>query len=103
MPLDTTSLNNYGSRTEGKIWDLQALLRTSGPEKEIAAYIIRFGYVSGTNVGKLSEGYFCIVRPNSSEEVLRLYRNSLINVTSADKLHAIIFLLNSVVVWDWKK
>ncbi len=102
IPVDTLWMKvPYSSYGEIRSWEIAKLMRVDLEQHEIAAYIIRFGTVYKVDEANFKDGYFCIARPNSSEEVIQASQSHLSNkVTGPDRLHAIIFLMNSVVDWE---
>ncbi len=102
VPLDTLIMKiPHSSYQEYSGWELSQLMRVNDDNREIAAYIIRYGIVYEGKTPRFESEYYCIARPNSSEEVINTSRYHLSSkVTGSDRLHAIVFLLGSAVVWD---
>lgn len=102
VPLDTLIMKVPGSSyQEYRGWELSWLMRVIDDKREIAAYLIRYGVVYEGKTPKFESQYYCIARPNSSEEVINTSRYHLSSkVTGTDRLHGIVFLLGSGLDWE---
>jgi hypothetical protein len=98
--IDTLKLYDKYRVGEGMVFNIMKLIRNNNAKYRTAAFIIRYGYISNFNIGKPDKGNYCIVRPESSKEVMDLYQNAILEKTDDNFLHGFIFVLNSVVEWD---
>lgn len=82
-------------KTNERSAELKALVRTSGSEGIVAAYLVVYN-----RRGNETE-YICIPHPNSEEEILEKYWTQLHHgsMDSSQRLQLILFLISRQIKW----